>query len=78
MNCCSVAGCESTAFTKGLCQKHYTRLRKTGSLEKVHNRGRPRDATKAAARETFSHWSKSKFERYWRARKAFESSNEPK
>jgi hypothetical protein len=76
MNCCWVAGCGSKAFAKGLCQRHYTRLRKSGDPEKVGTRGRPRDATKAGARETFRHWSESKFERNWRARKTFESSND--
>jgi hypothetical protein len=37
-----------------------------------------RNETKAGARETFSHWSRRKFERYWRARKAFEASDDPK
>jgi hypothetical protein len=77
MTCCSIAGCKSSTLAKGLCQKHYTRLRNNGDPEKVGKRGRPRDATKAGARETFGHWSRRKFERYWRARKAFEASIDP-
>ena len=40
-----------------------------GDPEKLGERGRPRDGTKAGARETFSHWSPRKFERRWQARK---------
>jgi hypothetical protein len=73
---CSIAGCENKAIAKGLCQKHYVRVRNNGSPQFVGKRGRPRDATKAGAREAFAHWSKRKFERYWRARKAFEKLGE--
>ena len=78
MMCCSIAGCGNAAFARGLCQKHYKRVRNHGDPEKVGNRGRPCDVTKAGARVTFSHWSPRKFERYWRARKAFEASTDPK
>lgn len=66
---CSVIGCGNAAFARGLCQKHYARTRRHGDPEKLGERGRPRDETKAGAREAFSHWSPRKFERRWQARK---------
>jgi hypothetical protein len=78
MPSCSVTGCGNAAFAKGLCQKHYARVRRHGDPEGLGERGRPRDETKAGARDTFAHWSRRKFERYWRARKTFEATDEPK
>lgn len=41
---CSVSGCDQQAKTKGLCRKHYARLRRTGDPNKVRPPGTPGDS----------------------------------
>ena len=33
MICCSVSGCESGVYVKGMCSRHYNRLRTTGTTD---------------------------------------------
>lgn len=37
---CSVFGCNNEHFARGLCAKHYSRMRRTGQLEKTYKTGR--------------------------------------
>jgi len=66
---CIVEGCAAKTVAKGLCPKHYMRLRKHGSTDVVEKCGPKPNPIKARLRadiapETFS---VSKFNRYWLA-----------
>jgi hypothetical protein len=37
---CKIEGCKGKVFVKGLCAKHYTRMRRTGNPNKTRKRGR--------------------------------------
>jgi hypothetical protein len=39
--CCTIEGCGGEAVAKGLCAKHYMRLRRAGSADTVGKAGRP-------------------------------------
>lgn len=40
---CSISGCESKSFTKGLCTKHYQRVRTHGDPHAVHPKAKLRE-----------------------------------
>jgi hypothetical protein len=58
------AGCQAKAVAKGLCAKHYMRLRRHGDPAKVNARGR-RDGD-AAARKMMSELSDRSYARFQR------------
>ena len=64
---CSIKGCNAPTVAKGMCARHYMRLRTHGSADVVQQRGRKPDPDKIAARKTFKEWSPRTFERYWSA-----------
>jgi hypothetical protein len=49
---CSFPDCHAKALAKGLCAKHYMRLRRRGDPAKVGRRGRPVNALGQAQRAT--------------------------
>jgi hypothetical protein len=64
MTRCTFADCPAPAVAKGLCAKHYMRLRRHGDPAKVNARGR-RDGD-AAARKAMSQLSDRTYARFQR------------
>jgi hypothetical protein len=48
---CTIAGCEAHATVKGLCARHYMRIRRHGDPNTVKPAGAPRKESKAILRE---------------------------
>jgi hypothetical protein len=48
---CTIEGCEAHATVKGLCSKHYMRVRRHGDPNVVKPAGAPRSEAKAILRE---------------------------
>jgi hypothetical protein len=66
---CSIEGCDGKAIAKGLCAKHYMRLRRTGDPGSERKRGRPRDQDEmlAMTRTMFKEFSPRTIARHVRA-----------
>jgi hypothetical protein len=65
---CSIEGCDGNTTVKGLCAKHYMRVRRTGDPSKTRPPGPPRKAGLTAfLRSQFSDLSPSTQNRHIRA-----------
>jgi hypothetical protein len=61
---CTIDGCDAVATVKGLCAKHYMRLRRHGDASTVKSAGRPRDARKVTMAQLFPELSPRTQHRY--------------
>jgi hypothetical protein len=66
---CAIDGCEGKAVAKGLCAKHYARLRRNGDPAEVRKAGRPRSELGEGFELAFAfpEWSPRTRARYKRA-----------
>lgn len=66
---CNVKGCRSKAVAKGLCAKHYMRLRRTGDPQEVRRAGRKpsTDLMSLFMRKNVPEWSDRTHARYQQA-----------
>jgi hypothetical protein len=64
---CSIKGCEDKPIARGLCAKHYMRLRRTGTTDDGRKPGRPPDEVLALIRTMVSDYSPRTIARYARA-----------
>jgi hypothetical protein len=61
---CTIEGCEAHATVKGLCAKHYMRIRRHGDPNTVKSAGAPRSKAKAFLREEHPAVPTRTFDRY--------------
>jgi hypothetical protein len=54
---CSIEGCDAKPVAKGLCAKHYMRVKRQGSPDKTGKPGRPRSAGLELTRSVFAAYS---------------------
>jgi hypothetical protein len=54
---CSIEGCDAKPVAKGLCAKHYMRVKRQGSPDKTGKAGRPRSPGLELARSVFPDYS---------------------
>src|SRR3954447_25411761 len=72
---CSIDGCDGAVLAKGLCGKHYMRLRRTGDPCRTRKSG-PKPSTLAQMRALLPEWSERTLSRYKLAMMLFPNAEE--
>jgi hypothetical protein len=76
---CTIKGCNDKAIAKGLCARHYMRLRRTGNANSARKRGRPQvpPRIEVEVMRQGSNLSKRSLARYNRALKFIDLLEDP-
>jgi hypothetical protein len=64
---CTIEGCDAKSVAKGLCSKHYMRLKRQGNAGEVGKAGRPKNPGIETYRMLFREWSPRTLSRFIRA-----------
>jgi hypothetical protein len=64
---CTIEGCDAKSVAKGLCSKHYMRLKRQGNADEVGKAGRLKNPGIETYRMLFREWSPRTLARYIRA-----------